>query len=172
MGEASMGRITAVCFLLGMMVLALVAIAPLHADNAVPSPFPYFVGDWACSGEFLSNHMPISSTVKFALDDRTGALFKHHDDNPPNVFHSVELWAAGKDNSYDDMIADSFGGVRYFRSPGWTDNAWVWSSTGEDKTIERFSYVRLDQTTMRIDWSVSKDGVSFKMGDTLTCKRS
>jgi hypothetical protein len=167
-----MGGMTTAGFPLGMMALALIAVAPAHADNAVPSPFSYFLGDWTCSGEFLSNHKSISSTVKFTLDDRTGALVKHHDDNPPNLFHSVELWAGGKDNTYDDMIADSFGGVRYFRSPGWTDNKWAWSSTGDDKTIERFSYVRLDQSSMRIDWSVSKDGVAFKMGDTLTCKRS
>jgi hypothetical protein len=38
--------------------------------------------------------------------------------------------------------------------------------------MERFSYVYLDQATMRIDWSVSKDGIDFKQGDTLTCRRA
>lgn len=153
------------------VVIVVFSLAITHAQSAAMSPFAYFVGDWSCSGEFVSSHKPISSAVRFVFDDRTGALVKHHDDNPPNQFHAIELWAGGKGNIYDATIADSFGGVRHFHSPGWTGDEWVWSAADDDKTVERFSYLQLDPATMRIDWSVAKDGINFTVGDTLTCKR-
>jgi hypothetical protein len=162
-----MGSKLAVCFVSSGLVLA----APAPADQPPPSPFQYFAGRWACSGEFSSNHKPISSALSFFFDGRTGALLKHHDDNPPNAYHAMELWAAGKENTYDAMIAVP-SGVRYFHATGWSGDTWVWTNASDAKPVDRFAYTRLDEATMRVDWSVSKDGVRFVVGDTLTCKRA
>jgi hypothetical protein len=151
----------------------LLAPSVARAENATPSPdaLKYFNGEWDCAGEFPASGKKIASTVRFTYDEPTGALVKHHDDNPPNAYHAIELWAADKSGTFSNTIAVPSYGVRTFTSPGWSDNAFVWTSGVNANPTERFTYTRLGDATMQVDWAISKNGATFVVGDTLTCNR-
>jgi hypothetical protein len=139
---------------------------------ATPSDaLSYFAGDWHCSGMFPANGRAISSNLHFDWNEEAAALVKRHDDEPPNGFHAVELWASAKDGGLRDTIADPYAGVRYYASPGWSGDTLTWTNVAEASSKDRFTYTRLKPGAMRVDWASSKDGSTFVVGDTLTCTR-
>jgi hypothetical protein len=146
-------------------------ITPAMADGLASAPFADLAGSWHCDGTMSASGAAISSNVRFVWDDATKTLIKHHDDVPPNSYHAIEFWAAGK-TGLEARIADSFGGVRDFKSAGWVDNRLTWQNVVNTPRYERFVYTKLDPATLRIDWNVSADGVTYKTGDTLTCRKA
>ncbi|MBV8375334.1 MAG: hypothetical protein JO302_07460, partial [Candidatus Eremiobacteraeota bacterium] len=79
----------------------------------------FFVGTWTCNGVFPSSGKTIASAMTFSGDLSGKALVKHHDDRPPSTYHAIEVWVySDSDKRYNAAIADNFGGVREFASPG------------------------------------------------------
>lgn len=153
--------------LLGVLLMT----TPALADGLPSAQFADLAGSWHCEGSFPASGKTISSDLRFVWDDATKTLTKHHDDVAPNTYHAIELWAAAK-TGLQARIADSFGGVRDFTSAGWACNVLTWQGIVITPYYERFVYTKLDASTLRIDWDVSKDGAAYKTGDTLTCKKA
>ena len=157
------------------MLFGIVAVtcggSALAQAPTVSDALRYFDGTWHCNGVFPSNGRKISSKLAFTWYAQTGSLLKQHDDEPPNSYHATELWVASSKGGFQNLIGDSFGGARPFSSAGWVGNALIWVGDSDPTRKEQFAYFKLDANTMRIDWSVSKNGVDFVVGDTLTCSR-
>jgi hypothetical protein len=153
-----------------LAVLFIVSSAPAIAAGLPADPFQDLAGDWHCEGAF-SNGKTLSSNLHFDWDAAAGVVVKRHDDVQASGYHAVELWAATKTGLLD-TIADPFDGARTFTSPGWSGNVLTWTGVATTPYFERFVYSRLDPATLRVDWDVSKDGATYKNGDTLTCKKA
>lgn len=148
-----------------LLMLLAVPIAGWAAES--PDPFGYFVGDWHCSGHFISNGEAISSTLAIIRDERTDAVIVRHDDQAPHSYHALELWTATRTpGRFRASIADKFGGQRWYESEGWSNDSLVWA-----RESERFSYTRKGEGRMTVDWLVAKPGGEFKLGDTLDCAK-
>ena len=147
------------------------------APPATPTPngtrvgdLSFFLGTWHCSGSFPSTGKRISSTMRFESDLGGAAIVKHHDDDPPNAYHAIEVWNySASDARFNAGISDNFGGFRHFISDGWHDGVLTWTSAPEVGLLQKFVYTRLSDTSMRVDWQASRDGKTFIVGDTLTC---
>ena len=153
--------------------IALIATSALGAGSAQatePASLAWFAGSWHCAGKFESNGKPIEARLRFDWDDAAKALVKHHDDEPPNAFHAVELWGAAG-TQLASTIVDAYSGTRVFSSDGWTQGSLTWTRMVDARPVERFTYVRESQDRMRVDWSTSRDGLRFRLGDTLSCER-
>ncbi|MDQ2859370.1 MAG: hypothetical protein M3T55_01295 [Pseudomonadota bacterium] len=151
------------------------AVATVTTATAEPSParvLAEFSGAWRCDGHFVSNGSPIASTMVFNWSEQVGALVLHHDDAPPNAYHAIELWTFDKAGGLSATIADGFSGVRRLVSPGWEGDVLTWTRLQEGRPVERFAYARRGPGRIRVEWSVSRDGTTFQLGDTLDCKRS
>jgi hypothetical protein len=156
---------------IALLTALAVSASALAAETGQPAAsLSYFEGAWSCEGHF-ANGSPIASNITFSWSAPAQALVKHHDDLPPNGFHDVELWTFDKVGGFKALVADAYSGARAMTSPGWAGDALTWSHSEGPQRSERFIYVRLSTDHLRIDWEVSKDGGSFKLGDTLTCKR-
>lgn len=140
------------------------------AAEPAPLPLAWFAGTWHCAGKFESNGNPIEAHLRFDWNETALVLVKHHDDQPPNSYHAVELWGAAR-TGLTAAIVDAYSGTRVFTSAGWTNESLTWTRTMDAKPIERFVYVRDSEDRMRLDWATSKDGLAFKLGDTLSCER-
>jgi hypothetical protein len=158
-----------------LIVTALFAAAAGTVFAAAPPPsqaLRYFDGTWHCGGVFPSTGRKISSKLTFVWYAQTGSILKQHDDEQPNEYHAVELWAASNKGGLQNMIADAFGGVRFFSSTGWSGEALTWINDSDPARKEQFAYTKLNRDTMRVDWMISKNDAPFVVGDTLTCTRT
>jgi hypothetical protein len=150
----------------------LLAVLLAQTAPGIPS-LDYFLGTWQCSGSFPSTGKTIASTMHFEHDLGGAAIVKHHDDAAPNVYHAIEAWNyEATPGLFNDAVADNFGGVRIFSSDGWHGDVLTWSSAAAVNPSQQFVYTRLSQTSMRVDWQVSRDGSHYIVGDTLTCTRN
>ena len=144
---------------------------------AAPADSPFrdyadLFGHWSCHGVFPASGKTIDSVLRFESDLGGKALLKHHDDtSAPALYHAVEVWGYdAKAERYNAAIVDNFGGTRSFSSAGWVDDTLTWTSAAEVKPAQRFRYIRLSASRMRIDWELERQG-SMVVGDTLTCER-
>ena len=158
---------------LGVLAIALCpAVASADSATDVDAKLAYFVGDWSCNGSFPSTGKSIASTIHFERAPAIHGLLKQHADKPPDVYSAIELWNySATDKRFNAAIADNFGGVRDFTSPGWVGDTIVWTSAAQVSPIQQFVYTKLDDKALRVDWKTSKTGKDFVVGDTLTCKR-
>ena len=142
------------------------------AAAAEPTPLDIrgIAGDWACVGRFLRNNAPIAAHVRIEAVEDAGAALVRHDDDPPNHYHAIELWGAEPSGGYQATIVDRSGGIRTLTSSGWSGLSLAWTrvSTGQG---ERFTYTRLPESRLRVDWEVSRDGGPYRLGDTVECLR-
>ena len=150
------------------------AAAMVTAAAAEPGPaqgLAGFAGAWRCEGRFISNGASIASTLTFDWSEAAQALVVRHDDRPPNAYHAVELWSFDKGGGLSATIADGFSGVRRLVSPGWEGDVLTWTRLQDGRPAERFAYRRQGPGKMLVEWSVSRDGTTFRLGDTLNCER-
>jgi hypothetical protein len=147
---------------------AVLAFGLIAAAPAPSEPLRWFSGEWRCDGHF-SNGKPIASTLRFEWQDAPAALVKRHDDRPPNQYHSIELWTFDKAAGFRAMIADAYSGARLYTSMGWAGDTFTWERSQAGKAVERFAYTRTGKGAMQVDWSTSRDGATFTLGDTLAC---
>jgi hypothetical protein len=156
--------------------LWLAIAAPALTAAAAPAgqgmaPMRFLAGTWDCAGKFPASGKPIASTIRFDFDVGGEVLVKHHDDKPPGAYHAIENWVAKRDGGYAAAIVDAYSAVREFDTSGWHGNVLTWQSGPGIVPEQRFVYSRLGRDTFRLDWGVSKDGKTWTVGDTLTCKR-
>jgi hypothetical protein len=149
--------------------LVLFGASSASADPAPSEALKPLAGQWRCAGHFASNGKPIASTIRFEWDADAAALIKHHDDTPPNQYHAIELWTFAKAGGFRAVIADAYSGARVFTSAGWVDKTLTFERAEDGKPAERFTYTLTGDRALQVDWSVSRDGITFKLGDTLNC---
>jgi hypothetical protein len=147
--------------------------ATLPTPAAQISSLAYVLGNWQCNGSFPKTGKTISSTMRFEQDLSGAGILKHHDDIAPASYHAIETWAYDPNaHRFAGSISDNFGGVREFTSDGWSNGVLTWSGGPAVKPVQQFVYSRLDDSTMRVDWQVVRDGTNYVVGDTLTCKKA
>jgi hypothetical protein len=147
----------------------------LALGAAPPTPSPQIqslsplLGTWQCAGVFPASGRKIASTIRFESDLGGVAMLKHHDDDAGlGTYHAIEVWTFdAKGSRLVDTIADNYGGVRTFASPGWVDNTLTLTNVVRP---EQFVYTRLEDGELRVDYRVARDGSTYAVGDTLTCK--
>ena len=152
---------------------------PAAASSATFKPeiaaLAEFAGSWACKGVFPSNGQRIESRITFASDLEGAWLSVRHDDLPPNRFHAYEWWgydSAAKE--YTAFLFDNFGGARAFTSPGWNENALIWTvkpANPASVPAQRFVFARERPGEQFVVNYEVKRGADWKIGDTLTCTR-
>lgn len=150
-------------------VAGILNVGQAFASDA--APLAWFAGAWQCVGQFESNGKPIAARVRFDWNESAAALVKHHDDREPNAYHAVELWSAASPKGLAATIVDAYSGARQFTSAGWANESFAWTRVADAKPVERFLYVREADDRLRIEWATSRDGSTFQVGDTLSCKR-
>jgi DNA-binding transcriptional regulator YhcF (GntR family) len=149
------------------------AAAPLCAADLGSAPFEYFVGHWDCAGHFAANGAAIKSSIAFAWQESTQTLHVQHDDLAPNPYHAVELWGQSKAaKEYRNTIGDSYSGIRWLTSPGWTGDSLSWTRLDKGKPAEKFTYNRKNASQMTVEWFVAKPSGEFVLSDSLNCART
>ena len=157
---------------LAAISMLLPAAAALPAADLGASPFEYFSGHWDCAGHF-ANGAPIKSTIAFAWQESTQTLHVQHDDLAPNQYHAVEIWGLSKaSKEYRSTIGDSYSGIRWLTSPGWSGDSLSWTRSEKDKAAERFTYSRKSPSQMTVEWFVGKPSGELILGDSLDCTRT
>lgn len=157
------------------------AIAQSTASPAADAPKPelqplsFFVGQWACAGEFAASKKPISSRISVSSDLGGSWLAFRWDDNAPNVFHALELWGFDKSaHHFTNFVHDNFGGVRLFTSPGWDGDKLIWMGdalANPPGANQRFVIERKSSKEFVITWQVRKPQADWVTGDSLTCRQ-
>lgn len=132
--------------------------------------FAKLEGRWSCSGRFIANGRAITSEVDFTRDVVSGALIVRHDDSAPAAYHALEIWAlAGPGPALRASIVDSYSGMRWFESPGWSGTTVVWTRFDGADAVEQFTYALGGPGKLTIDWSVARPAGAMTLGDTLAC---
>lgn len=170
--------------LLGLATAILAAVAPSNrtqAQNLSPALKPelqslsFFVGQWSCAGEFVAAKKPINSRVSVVSDLGGSWLSFRWDDNPPNIFHALELWGFDKTSrQFTNFIHDNFGGVRLFNSHGWDGDTLIWTGdalANPPALNQRFVIARKSVKEFIISWEVRKPQADWVTGDHLTCRQ-
>ena len=145
----------------------------LAAATVAASAFAAFEGRWRCEGRFAASDKHIASELTMATDAASGVFIVRHDDRAPAAYHSVETWTTdpGDGGGLHSAIADRFSGLRVFRSPPIHDGVIAFVRPEGESPQEEFRYILTDPITLRIEWSVSRQGQPLRLGDTLTCRR-
>jgi hypothetical protein len=98
-------------------------------------------------------------------------LIIHHDDLPPAGYHSLEVWTANKsDAGLRAALSDTFSGMRWFESVGWTGDVLTWVRTENGVPAEPFAY-EFKENNLQVQWSIAKGGAK-RFGDTIACNRA
>ena len=158
-------------------ILLFLSLASQAADNQLKSTLSslaYFNGDWECAGKFDSSGKAIEAHQHFASElDGSWILFRH-DDSPPFNYHSLAEWGWDAAAKNFVMIAqDSTGGVRLFRSPGWTSAELQWNGDALGSSSipgQRFTFERIDNTHYRVSYFVRKNR-DWSRVDSSTCSK-
>lgn len=167
------------CSFLSMTASAMAAVSWMTTKSSpklVPalSSLSYFIGDWECSGKFATSGKAIAAHQHFAPElDGAWVLFRH-DDKPPFNYHSLSEWgwdAAQKE--FVMTVQDSTGGVRVFRSAGWSGAELQWdgdslASTGA--AGQRFTFERLDDGHFKLSYFSRRNG-DWSPIDSSTCSK-
>ncbi len=167
-------------FMAALFLAALAAPAmKAQVQNSSPAlkpelqPLSFFIGQWACAGEFVATKKPITSRISVSPDLDGSWLAFRWDDNAPNVFHALELWGFDKAaNHFTNFIHDNFGGVRLLNSSGWDGDTLIWigdALANPPATNQRFVIARKSPKEFIISWEVRKPQADWVVGDRLTC---
>lgn len=150
-------------------------------------PLQFFSGGWHCDGKF-TNGKAISANLSFEPILNGNFLLFHHDDEPPFDYHAWSEWGwdAAK-HEFVSTVQDITGGVRVFRSPGWTQETLTWTGgnlpaapdqkgdqKGEQKpgqiNDQKFVFERLEAAKFRVSYSYQKNGTWLAV-DSSVCTR-
>jgi len=165
-------------FLLLLINGAITTIAQTGAINNTPvSKFPdFFIGSWTGEGEFASGKK-INATLTFTLSLDSSWLMVEHTDKAPNRYKATSMW--GTDAGTGQFLAytfDNFHGHRQFTSDGWK-NGKLLLTTNEyyaksGLVFQHFVYEQLSDKSFKMTYEVSKDAITWKLGDYLIFTRS
>jgi hypothetical protein len=139
------------------------------------SSLAYFQGGWSCDGHFFKVDRKISADLTFRSDLNGAWLVLRHDDRPPNQFHAMEFWGFDEAaKQYVAVITDSGGGLRWFTSPGWTEDRLVWTGDNlsfRQNATQRFTFVKKNAREFVMTYAAVRGEGEWTSVDTLTCSR-
>lgn len=142
-------------------------------ENKLPD---FFIGNWTGEGEFASGKK-ISATLTCTLSLDSSWLMVEHTDKAPNKFKAIAMW--GIDATSGQFIAyafDNFHGHRQFASDGWKNGKLILTTnvyTAKSGLLfQHFIYEQLSDKSFKMTYEVSKDGITWKMGDYLVFTRA
>ncbi len=148
-----------VCATLMVAAFSGVIFAQTQPDTEHIKTLEFFAGQWSCLGKF-ANGKPIAAKEHFENILNGAFVLFQHDDIPPHQYHALAEW--GWDRAANDFIAvfeDSSGGVRVFRSSGWTGSTLQWlGGSLPDASDQRFELERLNPKQYRVSYSFKRDG--------------
>jgi hypothetical protein len=140
----------------------------------------FFSGEWSGVGEFASGKK-IEADVSFTADLDNQWLIYRHADRPPNRYKALGVWGFEYSSKTFTMILnDNFGGSRLFSSDGWRDGKIIFFKQGAispqkgvapAQNQERFTFERQADQAFKMTYEVSKDGVTWRLGDYLIFKK-
>ncbi|NML20106.1 hypothetical protein HHL16_04430 [Pseudoflavitalea sp. G-6-1-2] len=156
------------------LILPLLLLTSLKAQqstvvNKLPNDFlHFFLGDWTGDGEFASGRK-ISANLSFKLTSDSSWIQYQHTDKLPNTYKALSLW--GIDNQTGQFVAFIFDkGNRKFVSNGWVDDKLILTHIGNSSTgpvFQHFKYEKSSDTSFKMTFETSKDGISWKLIDYL-----
>ena len=148
------------------------APAPARLD---PDLVAFFTGHWKGEGAFAQGQK-IAAEVSFAPSLDSAWLVYEHRDVPPGVYKATSMW--GVDERTGQFVAvtfDNFHGHRQWLSSGWSGGKLVLStgnySSPGGMMFEHFIYDRMSATQFKMTYEVSRDGITWRLGDWLVFTR-
>ena len=134
-------------------------------------PLALFVGKWHCEGKF-SNGTAISASVSFEPILNGNFLLFRHDDEPPFGYHAWSEWGwDAATRQFISTIQDLTGGLRLFRSPGWTEQTLTWTGGNlPDSADQKFVFGRMETSKFRVSYSYKKNDTWVPV-DASVCSR-
>ena len=126
----------------------------------------FFEGSWKGEGSFASGKK-ISATVIFKLSLDSCWLTCTHEDLLPNRYKAVSMWSVDRSKStFAVDIFDNFHSHRIFTGTQPASDQIIIAT--EAKPFQRFIYTKLDEHHFKMVYEVSKDGLTWQLGDSLT----
>ena len=156
-------------------------VKPVNAQAPAPAKLSpdlvqFFVGHWTGSGAF-ANGKPIEAEATFELSLDSVWLKYEHADKTPNSYKALSMW--GVDAQTGQFLAygfDNFHGHRVYSSNGWIKGKLIlsvneyWPKVGV--VYQHFIYDKLSETSFKMTYEVSGDGITWQLGDSLVFTRS
>ena len=131
----------------------------------------FFAGEWKGEGAF-ANGKAISATLSFRLSLDSAWLVSDHADVPPGSYKATGYWGVdGTSGQFVAIVFDNYHGHRSFASSGWAGGRIVLTTQsfalGAGTYFEHFIYERLSDTSFRMSYETSHDGITWRLGDSL-----
>jgi hypothetical protein len=150
---------------------------PPSALKGELQPLSFFVGHWACEGEFIASKKPTAAYVDVTSDLDGQWLMFRWDDKAPGKFHAVEFWGYNKgEKHFSNFIYDNYGGVRLFESKAVDGETLIWvgdmlpaTSGAEAQINQRFVLERKTAKSFVISYDTHKPQADWVTMDRLTC---
>jgi hypothetical protein len=160
-----------------LLVLNALSVLPASAQTGNPPHRPdpdllhFFVGHWTGEGAF-ANGKKIAADVFFQLSLDSCWLVYTHRDKPPNSYKADSYW--GVDGQTGEFLAycfDNFQGHRQFAGNGWKNGKLILAAHAYIPQIglffEHFIYEKISDTSFKMSYETSRDGISWGLGDWL-----
>lgn len=142
------------------------------AKNRFPTELlEYFKGEWSGTGKFTASGKDVASDFSFVADMENQTLIVHEKERAPNTYHFIALWSIDSANGNLVMLFANNSGAELFRSDSasWQNDKIVFQSAPELKAafaFERFTFERKSDNTFLATYEMSRDGKTWRTGDT------
>lgn len=163
---------------LALLLLATILIeaSAQNPSHHIPSDLvEFFLGEWEGHGQFASGkEIAADVSFKMSLDDQW--LMYEHTDREPNKYKALSVW--GVDGQTGEFVAYSFNnfqGHKRFLSNGWQNGKLILSRgehvPGRGTFFEHFIYEKINGSSFKMTYETSRDGIEWKMIDSLVFER-
>jgi hypothetical protein len=157
------------------LVLGLSGYAQNVSNRPDTALLNFFIGKWSGEGAF-SNGNKIAADLSFSLSLDSSWLVYEHRDRLPNRYKATSYWGVdGQSGKFLAYCFDNFQGHRLFESNGWLNGKLILSNQVWLPKIglyfEHFIYERTGERSFKMSYEVSRDGISWQLGDWLVFKR-
>lgn len=150
------------------------------AQRITPAPISpdlirFFQGNWTGEGKF-ANGRTIAATLKFGLTLDSSWLVCEHTDIAPATYKAHLYWGTDlMTGNFTAYAFDNSHGHRQFISEGWKDDKLILFNEqeipGRGKFMQHFIYEKMDETTFKMTYETSRDGLEWRMIDYLIFKK-
>jgi hypothetical protein len=134
----------------------------------------FFEGNWTGEGRF-ANGKKIAADASFKLSLDSCWLLYTHTDLLPGRYKAISMWGTGRTKAgFPAIIFDNSHNSRSFTGLYENDNEIILSRKSEQNAVqyfERFVYTILDSDHFKMAYEISKDGIAWREGDSLTFAR-
>jgi hypothetical protein len=146
-------------------------LSPARLD---PDLVAFFTGHWKGEGAFAGGQK-IAAEVSFAPSLDSAWLVYEHRDVPPGAYKATSMWGVDGTGQFVAFTFDNFQGHRQWLSSGWAGGKLVLSTGGYSSqagmVFEHFIYERQSATQFKMTYEVSRDGITWRLGDWLVFTR-